>query len=1453
VDVASALSHFHPLVQRWFEAEVGEPTAVQAAAWPVVAAGESALVTAPTGGGKTLAAFLFALDRLVTGAWEPGATRVLYVSPLRALNNDVRRNLLAPLAGLRRTFEAAGRPFPRLQVLTRSGDTPQSERRRMLRHPPEILITTPESLNLLLSSRGGEGLLTALRTVILDEIHAVAGSKRGTHLMTAVERLTMHAGEVQRIALSATVRPLDTVAAFVGGYRRQGTGAGSSYLPRPVRIVEAAMPKRYELRVAFPQRLPDEPLESSIWPAAVRDLKRRIAGARSTLVFCNNRGLTERLTFMLNQDEPSPLAYAHHGALSRELRHEVEARLKAGELKAIVATASLELGIDVGAVEQVVLVQTPPSVAAALQRLGRAGHRVGETSRGLLLATYGQDALGGAVLAELVQEGAIAGVRPVRGALDVLAQVLVSMTGLRAWDIDELYAAVRESWPYHELPRGEFDLVLEMLAGRYQDTRVRELRPRLSIDRLENSVEARRGALQVLYASGGTIPNRGYYQLRHAGSRARIGELDEEFVWEARVGDAFTLGSQTWRIESITHNDVLVLPTGRASAAPFWKGEALDRDAHLAEAIAGLLERADGWLASGRAAARLAQALPLERATAEALASHLERQRAVTGAPLPHRHHLLVERVEAGWGEDEALQVILHTQWGGRVNRPFALALAAAWEQRHGHHLEVVPANDAVGVMLPADADPQALLTLVDAGNLDELLRLGLGRSGFFGARFREAAGRALLVTRSGPQQRLPLWVTRLRAQKLLDAVWRLPDFPILLEAWRTCLQDAFDLDGLRERLSELAAGRITVSYAATLEASPFAAGLVWNQTNDYMYRDDTPGTFAGGASGLRQDLLAEVARSPELRPLVPPELIAAFERKRQRLEPGYRPETPRELFDWVKERVMIPEPEWRELTASLPFDPQEALAGPLAWLEPPGAAQASVVALEDEDALRRALGLAPDGVEPGRLEDLLAQWLQAYGPLPADHIAAVWGLAPAELDGAVDALAEAGSVQRGAISAPGADEVCDLENLQALLRLLRRHAAPTVQALPIDALQPFLADRQRICAAATVAEALEPLLGFPAAAELWEEEILPARVPGYAPHQLDALCEETQLTWLGAGERAVTFSLPDELQLLADGGGPAETAAREQLEPLFPDPLGRYDLETLQRRAGIGSGELTRRLWRGVWAGVVANDALATLRQGVTSRFEPAAVDAAGGGAPRAGRGRAAFARWRSSRPFAGSWRLLDAPPQEEDPLAALDADKERVRLLLERYGVLFRELLERECAPLRWGLLFRALRLMELAGEVVGGHFFEGVSGLQFADARALAALRAGPSERVYWLNAADPAAVTGLGLEGLRGRLPARVPSTHLAFRGGALLVVSRRNGAELTVATPPDDADLPQLLGFLPHLLERARRPRRHLTVKAVNGEPAAASAYRPLLERLAEATSEGEALKLFKRY
>jgi ATP-dependent Lhr-like helicase len=1355
----------------------------------------------------------------------------------------------------------------------------------MARRPPEILVTTPESLNILLTSERGRAMLGGVVTVILDEVHAVAGSKRGVHLIAAVERVARLAGEVQRIALSATVKPAERVAHWVGGFERE---AGETYRRRPVTVVEAPSAKRYELSVHYPlaalEASPEPIGPDGVWSAVAAELRAPLRRNRSTLVFANSRRTVEKLARFVNEDQGAEVVYSHHGSLSRQIREVVEERFKAGELKAVVATSSLELGIDVGSVDEVALVQTPPSVTSALQRVGRAGHGVGEVSRGLFVPLVARDLLDAAVVARAVEEGAIEEVTPVTGALDVLAQVIVSMTCGEAWRIDELWAELRRSVPYHDLPRRAFDLVLDMLAGRYSASRIRELRPLVSVDAVDGAVRARPGAERTVYMAGGTIPDRGAFHLRVADSGARLGELDEEFVWERSVGDTFILGVQTWRIESITHNDVFVRPAhARAAMAPFWRAEERNRSFELSERIGALLEEADAALASPGLRRRLTTEYHMDPEAAEALLALLERQRAATGY-LPHRHRLVVERVLDPQGRDGGQQVILHTVWGGRVNRPFAMALQAAWERRRGSPVEVLHDDDCVVVIPAGDVRADDLVSLVPSDEVEELLRVRLERSGFFGARFREAAGRALLLPREGFGHRTPLWLSRQRAKQLLDAVSGFEDFPLVLEAWRSCLVDELDLDALRRVLGELESGEIAVSVASTDRPSPFAANATWKRTNELMYEDDTPTV---GPSRLRGDLLREVVFAPHLRPRIPNAVIETFERKLQRTFPGYAPATAAELLDWAVERVAIPPTEWRELLTAVRRDhdvePETLLAelsGKVAAVAREGdAAPRFVAATQVLPRVLRALELGPDNVELSRpdlvrgvvpdaeralatlwerparvaeedadaLVELVAELLRFFGPVSPEGVAELLGLAEACLREVIEALAEAGRVVVDELSADAATvQVCDAENLERLLRITRAAARPAFEALPADRLPLFLADWQGAASRGTgiddLRERLERLIGWLAPAETWEGEILPARLDPYVPAWLDALFAESALAWLGCGKERLTFVFPADRELLAEPA-PAK-------ENLLPPGGGRFTLEELAARTGTSTAELTRTLWEAAWRGEAANDTFAVVRHGIGTGFAPVQPAPP---ATRRGTRRPRFGRWQSSRPFAGAWYRLPEVEAPGDPLEAEERDRDRARLLLHRYGVLFRELTEHELPALAWGRLFRALRLLELAGEVLAGQFFEGISGLQFASPEALRRLREGlPEDRVWWIHAADPASPCGLGLEGLP-ELPRRVGTSHLVFHGTRLRVVSERSGKTLVVHAAPDHPLLGRYLEFLKAMLGRPVRSPRAISVETINGEPAASSPYRDSLAEIFHTAADRSSLRLMRRY
>ena len=1487
---SSVLDHFHPLIRSWFSERLGAPTEVQLRAWEEVRRGRHVLVTAPTGSGKTLAAFLWAINQLLSGAWPSGGTRVLYISPLRALNNDVRRNLLTPLEELEERFARAGVPFPPLKVQTRSGDTPGNERRRMLKSPPEILITTPESLNILLASKGSRHLLTGIETVILDEIHAVAGAKRGTHLITALERLVPLSGEFQRIALSATVRPLETVAEFIGGLQEMN----GQYRRRPVAIVRGERTKQFTLQIVAPGAAETGPGEE-IWPALARRFRRIIEEHRSTLFFANSRRTTEKVTRLINEEAGEELAYSHHGSLSREIRLAVEERLKRGELKAIVATNSLELGIDIGKLDSVVLIQTPRSISSAIQRIGRSGHGVGEVSRGLLFPTQGMDFVAAAVIARSIADGDIEELHPVEAPLDLLAQIILSMALTEVWDLDELYGFLKTSYPYRNLARRQFDLVIGMLEGRYADSHVHELKPRATVDRLANSIATRPALSLLIFMEGGTIPERGYFDLRLKESGAKIGELDEEFVWERRIGDTFSLGAQVWQITEITHSAVQVVPARRTQQIiPFWRAEELDRDFYLSEKIGSFLEECSGKLSGEGFAQDLREHFFMDPGAAQALEGYLRRQREATGEELPHRHHLLIEQYHDPNTRGEERQVILHTLWGNAVNRPFTFALCAAWERTYGYPLQAFYNNDGIALLLPHETELRGLLNLVAPEQIETLLRGSLEASAYFGARFRENAGRALLLPKTNFKRRMPLWLNRLRSRKLLAAVLRYRDFPILVETWRSSLQDDFDLASLKQLLGEIRDGEIRVSQSYTSAPSPFAHGLIWSQTNKYVYQDDS--SDAGRPSALSQDLLKELVFSSQLRPRLPIALIRDFEAKQQRTAPGYPPDSGTELIDWVKERLLMPNEEWLNLLAAMERDhgaaPRELLAqlaGRVALIGIPGAAAPLIGAVELLPELARGLARKPGELsitpliddewsnqalqrslqkisarksgahgetgidrEDPSMEKFLGSFLCYYGPVQLSWLQQALALPEESLREALHALEESGLVLLDQFSeGAGAAEICDTANLESLLRMLRRSRRPAFEALELAALPLFLASFQgltkRGASIDDLRARLDQLLGHPLVASAWEEEVLPARLEPYFTAWLDSLMQTSDLLWFGCGLKRVSFAFPEELDLFQGGRPRGAESDADLIGRLLPDPNGRYSLPAISLSSQLPSATVTADLWKLAWKGEFSNDTFASIRKGILNKFVKHEAEPVGTHRHPLAR------RWHKEQEGAGNWYLLPREKPMSDLLVQEELNKDRVRVLLERYGILFRELLQRELPPLQWRALFRTLRIMELSGELLSGNFFNGIAGLQFMSQEAYRQLSKGlPGDAVYWVNAADPASVCGSGLEGLPDRLPARLPTTHLVYHGVRLVLVSRRYGKELEILVAPGDPRFPEYLSFFRVLLAREFNPLKRIFVELVNGEPAQASPYAEALKEFGFQNAY-KGLELWRRY
>jgi ATP-dependent Lhr-like helicase len=1379
-----ALAPFSQPVRDWFERTFDAPTPAQEQGWPAIASGKHTLIQAPTGSGKTLAAFLWALDQA-----QPGqGTQVLYVSPLKALNYDVERNLRGPLAGI----------GSKLSVAVRTGDTPAKERAAMLKHPPDILITTPESLFLMLTSRARETLRN-VRFVIVDEVHAVAGSKRGAHLALSLERLErLTAEQFQRIGLSATQRPMEEIGRFVSG-------------DRPIELVDAGRAKRLDLRVVVPLEDMREPGEgSSIWPSIYPALLELVQEHRSTILFVNNRRLAERLALRLNELAEREIARAHHGSLAREQRVEVEELLKKGEIPVLVATSSLELGIDMGAVDLVIQVESPKSVARGLQRIGRSGHRLDEPSKGRIFPKFRADLLESAVVVQRMREGLIEETQIPRNPLDVLAQQIVAVCAEEEIAVDELFELVKRAYPFRDLSRQQLENVLDMLAGRYPSEEFSELRPRITWDRVRGVVRGREGARRLAVTNAGTIPDRGLFGVHLVNGGGRVGELDEEMVYEARAGQTFLLGASTWRIEEITRDRVLVSPApGIPGTVPFWKGEGVGRPYELGDAI-GKAARELVALDDERARARLRGEHALDERAAENLLVYLREQEAATGA-LPSDRTIVVERFRDEIGD---WRLCVLTPFGGRVHAPWSLALAARLRESLGLEVNAIWSDDGIALHLPdAESPPPLDDVLIAPEELEDLVIAEVGGTALFGARFRENAARALLIPRRRPGQRTPLWQQRLKAQGLLQVARRYADFPVVLETYRECLQDVFDLPALKSLLAALQERRIDLVEVETPSASPYASSLLFDYVATYMYEDDTPlAERRAQALALDRDLLKELLGQEELRDLIDPRALEQVER-----ELRGSPHSVDQLHDLLLRRGDLRAGEYDESLADELENERRALRIRIGG-EP------RLIAAEDVGRYRDAAGaMPPAGLPDAYLEGgddplgwILRRFARGRGPFTTAEAAARYGLS---LEDAEEKLAALGLV-RGELRPGGTErEWSDPDVLRRLRRAslaaLRKEIEPAEPA----ALGRFLPAWQGLDRRATLREALVPLQGMSLPVALWESDVLPRRVPRYEPAQLDQLTASGEVVWVGAGLERVAVYFREDAPAL---GRPAALPAAESMEhdrvreALRTGALFWFDL---LRETGLESEALMPALWDLVWAGEVTNDAWQPLR--AQRRFAT----------PRQDRRPRRFSRQRADAITAtqGRWSSTAGLfPGEPDPRTLAE-------LLLERQGIVTRDGVRAEGIPGGYAPVYRELRRLEILGTCRRGYFVEGLGGAQFALPGAVERLRDRTSdETTLVLAAADPAQPFGAALSWPKraGARAARVAGAYVVLLDGSPALFVERGGRSLVPLRDPDEGWLREALAALVENMPRMRLKR--LAVERFDGRAVGETKIMPLL-------------------
>ncbi|MBV9761943.1 MAG: DEAD/DEAH box helicase [Acidobacteriaceae bacterium] len=1483
---ADPLGHFHAPVREWFEAVFEAPTAPQTLGWPAISRGESTLILAPTGTGKTLAAFLWAIDRLMFSPQPQGAERcrVLYISPIKALAVDVERNLRAPLTGVAQMARKQGSDFHEPSIAIRTGDTTAAERSRFARAPADILITTPESLYLVLTSNARE-TLRSIETVIVDEIHALVPGKRGSHLALSLERLEhLTGGKLQRIGLSATQRPLEEVARFLGGARERGAAteqpddlldsepstAVASY--RPVTIIDASAPKKLELHIEVPlddmtkldaiEPIPSGPASQgparpSIWSAIHPKLLELVQAHTSTLIFVNSRRLAERIAGAINELAGDVLVRAHHGSVAAAQRKDIEERLKMGTLRGIVATSSLELGIDMGSIDLVAQIEAPPSVASGMQRIGRASHYVGGVSSAIVFPKFRGDLVACAAIARAMNEGKVESVRYPRNPLDVLAQQIVAAVSMDEWQAPDLYATLCRAAPYADLSLSAFESVLDMLSGRYPSDEFVELRPRITWDRVTNRLTAREGAKKVAIVNAGTIPDRGLFGVFLAGATrgARVGELDEEMVFESRTGDTIILGASTWRIEEITQDRVLVSPApGEPGKMPFWHGDTAGRPSEFGEKI-GEMTRELMQLPRPVAYTRLIEDHSLDETAAENLLRYLEDQKAAVGV-VPNDREILIEHCRDELGD---WRVCVLTPFGSRVHAAWCMAVSSRLRAVRGLDAETMWSDDGFVIRLPDSEEKlDTEWLLPSASDLRDLVLRQLGSTSLFAAKFREAAGRALLLPKRRPGIRAPLWQQRKRAADLLGVASRYPSFPILLETFRECIREMLDLGAAAGVLKKIERGEIRVTTLESTKPSPYASALLFSYIANYIYEGDAPlAERRAQALAIDQSQLEEILGSTDFRELLDKSALDEVEAQLQSLDPEYHARHVDGVHDLLLKLGDLTKDEIEARSSSqLAASAIEDLANGRRAVRIRIAREVRFIPVEYAARYRDALGIP---LPPGIAETFLApahdalsalarRYARTHGPFTTLELAGRYGVAPSAIEAVLRGLHSESKLLEGEFRLGGIHrEWCDPDVLQQIRRKtlarLRREVVPAEQhiyARLLTAWQGATTPRRGIEA---LLDAIEIVQGADLIASDLEREILPARVDEYNPAGLDSLLASGEIVWigrapLGARDGRISLYLTGALSSLLQPEIAVADTLSEKARRIFEylETHGASFQATVHQAIGGGfPNETTDALWELVWAGLITNDTFHPVRRllyppdserpHTTTAYQPP-------GSPgfaarmRARRGPGTFGegRWSSVR------SRIAARPTPAEWSAAVSQQ------LLARYGIVMREAAAAEEIPGGYAAIYPALKTMEESGWVRRGMFVAGLGAAQFATPAAvdmLRTFRVDPDRpQSVHLAASDPANPYGALLPWLPGSSDhsmARAAGANVILVNGRLAAFFRRRNPALQVFLPDDELERAKVARDLAQRLAlvaiRHRTKRSGLMISTINGVPA----------------------------